>query len=163
MAEIGRKLVPEYVDVVVVGAGFAGMYLLKLMRDNGFEVVALEQGGGVGGTWYWNRYPGARCDVESMQYSHQYLPELQQEWDWSERYATQPEILAYANEIADRLDIRRDICFERQVSKARYNEETHEWTVTCSTGERRGARSWRNRNFHRRRSAGPSQTRGSVR
>ena len=104
--------VPEQADVVVVGAGFAGMYLLKLMRDHGFKAVCLEQAGNVGGTWYWNRYPGARCDVESIQYSHKYLPELEQEWDWSERYATQPEILAYANEIADRLDIRSDVCFE---------------------------------------------------
>ncbi len=136
MAELGRKLVPGNVDVVVVGAGFAGMYLLKLMRDNGFDAVALEQGGGVGGTWYWNRYPGARCDVESVQYSHQYLPELEQDWDWSERYASQPEILAYANEIADRLDIRRDICFERQVLQAHYDEAAREWTVICNTGEK---------------------------
>ena len=103
MAETGCSKVPMRAEVVIVGAGFAGMYLLKLMRDNGLDAVALEQGGGVGGTWYWNRYPGARCDIESMQYSHKYLPELEQEWNWSERYASQPEILAYANEIADRL------------------------------------------------------------
>jgi cation diffusion facilitator CzcD-associated flavoprotein CzcO len=135
MAETGRSKVPKRVDVVIVGAGFAGMYLLKLMRDNGFDAVALEQGGGVGGTWYWNRYPGARCDVESVQYSHKYLPELEQEWNWSERYASQPEILAYANEIAGRLEIRRNICFERQLAEARYDETAQEWVLTCDTGE----------------------------
>lgn len=135
MVETGRSTVPERADVVIVGAGFAGMYLLKLMRDNGFDAVALEQGGGVGGTWYWNRYPGARCDVESMQYSHKYLPELEQEWNWSERYAPQSEILAYANEIADRLDIRGNICFGRQVIEARYEDAAQEWVLTCDTGE----------------------------
>ena len=135
MAEKARRSAPQRVEVVIVGAGFAGMYLLKLMRDRGFEVVALEQGEGVGGTWYWNRYPGARCDVESMQYSHKYLPELEQEWNWSERYAPQSEILDYANEIADRLDLRRDICFGRQVNNAQYDETAHEWTLHCDTGE----------------------------
>lgn len=135
MAETGCSKVPMRAEVVIVGAGFAGMYLLKLMRDNGLDAVALEQGGGVGGTWYWNRYPGARCDIESMQYSHKYLPELEQEWNWSERYASQPEILAYANEIADRLEIRRNICFDRQVTKAQYDETAHEWVLSCNTGE----------------------------
>jgi len=135
MAQAARRSVPDRVDVIIVGAGFAGMYLLKLMRDRGFKAVALEQGDGVGGTWYWNRYPGARCDIESMQYSHTYLPALEQEWNWSERYAPQPEILDYANEIADRLDLRRDICFGRQVSEARYDETAHEWTLRCDTGE----------------------------
>ncbi len=132
----GRETVPDRADVVIVGAGFAGMYLLHLMRGRGIDAVALEQGGGVGGTWYWNRYPGARCDIESMQYSHKYLPELQQEWDWSERYAPQPEILDYANHIADRLDLRRDICFGRKVASAHYSDAGHEWTLTTDTGER---------------------------
>ena len=122
--EQGRTHVPENADVVVVGAGFSGMYLIKLIREAGLSVVVIEQGGGVGGTWYWNRYPGARCDVESVQYSHTYLPDLEQEWDWSERYAPQPEILAYANEIADRQDLRRDICFNRKVTRAIYDEFT---------------------------------------
>lgn len=135
MTEQGRQTVPEAVDVVIVGAGFAGMYLLKLMRDHGFSAVALEQGGGVGGTWYWNRYPGARCDVESVQYSHKYLPELEQDWNWSERYAPQPEILAYANEIADRTGVRRDICFGRKVTRADWDDGAHEWTVHTDTGE----------------------------
>src|SRR5262245_30629560 len=84
-------------DVVIVGAGFAGMYMLHRVRGLGFTARLFEAGSGVGGTWYWNRYPGARCDVESMEYSYQFSDELQQEWDWTERYATQPEILAYAN------------------------------------------------------------------
>lgn len=131
----GRSSVPKTADVVVVGAGFAGMYLLHLLRNQGVDAVVLEQGSGVGGTWYWNRYPGARCDVESVQYSHKYLPELEQDWDWSERYAPQPEILAYANEIADRLDLRRDIAFGRRVRRAEWDEDAAAWAITCDTGE----------------------------
>ena len=122
-------------DVVIVGAGFSGLYLLKLLREAGFSAVALEAGDGVGGTWYWNRYPGARCDIESVQYAHSYLPDLQQDWDWSERYATQPELLRYANEVADRLDARRDICFGRFVETAQYDEHDRIWALTCDTGE----------------------------
>ena len=96
-------------DVVVVGAGFAGLYMLHRLRGLGLSVRVFEQGSGVGGTWYWNRYPGARCDVESMQYSYSFSDELQQEWDWSERYASQPEILKYANHVADRFNLRSDI------------------------------------------------------
>ena len=132
----GRAAVPDRAEVVIVGAGFAGMYLLHLMRGRGIDAVALEQGGGVGGTWYWNRYPGARCDIESVQYSHKYLPDLQQEWDWSERYAPQPEILAYANRIADRLDLRRDICFGRKVTAAHWSDADREWRLETDTGER---------------------------
>ena len=139
MSTTKSDAVRKKVDVVIVGAGFAGMYLLKLMRDNGFTAICLEQASDVGGTWYWNRYPGARCDVESIQYSHKYLPDLEQEWNWTERYATQPEILAYANEIADRLDIRKYILFQRQVTEARYDEAACEWNVTCNTGDTVGA------------------------
>ena len=89
-------------DAIIVGAGFAGMYMLHRLRGLGLKVLALEAGGGVGGTWYWNRYPGARCDIESVQYSYQFDKELEQEWSWTERYAAQPEILAYANHVADR-------------------------------------------------------------
>ena len=102
-------------DVVVVGAGFAGMYMLHRLRGQGFSVRVYEQGSDVGGTWYWNRYPGARCDVESMQYSYSFSDELQQEWDWSERYAPQPEILKYASHVADRFGLRRDIQFDTRV------------------------------------------------
>jgi len=131
----GLAEVPARADVVVVGAGFSGIYLVHLLRGRGFDVVVLEAGSGVGGTWYWNRYPGARCDVESVQYSHKYLPELEQEWTWTERYAAQPEILRYANELADRLDVRERMAFGRRVTSARYDDVAHEWTLTCDTGE----------------------------
>jgi cyclohexanone monooxygenase len=96
-------------DIVIVGAGFAGMYMLHRARGLGLAARAFEAGSGVGGTGYWNRYPGARCDVESMEYSYQFDEALQQEWRWSERFATQPEILRYANHVADRFDLRKDI------------------------------------------------------
>ena len=121
-------------DVVVVGAGFAGMYLLHRLRGLGLQAKVYEQGDGVGGTWYWNRYPGARCDVESMQYSYSFSDELQQEWDWSERYAPQPEILRYANHVADRFDLRRDIEFNTRVDRAAFDEGANRWLVTTSDG-----------------------------
>ena len=133
--ENGRAEVPAEVDVVIVGAGFAGLHLLYLMRKHGFCAVALEAGEGVGGTWYWNRYPGARCDIESMEYSYQFDKELEQEWAWSERYAPQPEILAYANHVADKHDLRRDICFGRRVRSATYDEAGRRWTLTTEKGE----------------------------
>jgi cyclohexanone monooxygenase len=124
----------ESYDVVVVGAGFAGMYMLHRLRGQGMTARVYEQGSGVGGTWYWNRYPGARCDVESMQYSYSFSDELQQEWDWSERYAPQPEILKYANHVADRFDLRRDIQFDTKVERAEFYEDTNLWSVTLSDG-----------------------------
>src|SRR6195256_1754744 len=125
----------ENYDVVVVGAGFAGMYMLHRRRKQGFSVRVYEQGGDVGGTWYWNRYPGARCDVESMQYSYSFSEELQQEWDWSEPYAPQPEILNYANHVADRFDLRRDIQFSTRVESAVFDENANQWSVTTSEGK----------------------------
>jgi cyclohexanone monooxygenase len=122
-------------DVVVVGAGFAGMYMLYRLRGQGFKVRVFEQGDGVGGTWYWNRYPGARCDVESMQYSYSFSDELQQEWDWSERYAPQPEILRYANHVADRFNLRPDIQFSTRVERAVFDEDANIWSVTTSDGK----------------------------
>jgi cyclohexanone monooxygenase len=122
-------------DVVVVGAGFAGMYMLHRLRGLGLSARVFEQGDGVGGTWYWNRYPGARCDVESMQYSYSFSDELQQEWDWSERYAPQPEILKYANHVADRFELRRDIQFSTRVESAVFDENTNQWSVTTSGGK----------------------------
>ena len=123
------------VDVVVVGAGFAGMYMLHRLRQAGFSVLVLEAGDDVGGTWYWNRYPGARCDVESMQYSYQFSDELQQEWDWTEKYATQPEILRYAKHVADRFDLRRDIRFNTRVKAARFDDDSGTWLLTTTCGE----------------------------
>src|SRR5476651_1241104 len=106
------------VDAVIVGAGFAGMFMLHRARGIGLSARVIEAGTGVGGTWYWNRYPGARCDVESMEYSYQFSEELQQEWEWTERYASQPEILDYANHVADRFDLRRDMQFDTRVLSA---------------------------------------------
>ena len=99
-------------DAVIVGAGFAGLYMLHRLREAGFTARVFEAGDGVGGTWYWNRYPGARCDIESVDYSYSFSPELEQEWQWTERYPRQPEILAYLNHVADRFDLRRDIQLE---------------------------------------------------
>jgi len=125
---------PDSYDVVVVGAGFAGMYMLHKLRGLGLSVRVYEQGGDVGGTWYWNRYPGARCDVESMQYSYSFSDELQQEWDWSERYAPQPEILKYANHVADRFKLRSDIQLNTRVDQAVFDEGTNTWVVTTLDG-----------------------------
>src|SRR5262245_29739832 len=122
----------ESYDVVVVGAGFAGMYMLYRLRGLGFSARVYEQGSGVGGTWYWNRYPGARCDVESMQYSYSFSDELQQESYWSKRYASQPEILRYANHVADRFNLRPDIQFNTTFNACAFDEDTGVWSVTTS-------------------------------
>ena len=107
-------------DVVIVGAGFAGLYMLHRLRQLGLSARVCEAGSGVGGTWFWNRYPGARCDVESMEYSYQFSDDLQQQWEWTERYAAQPEILRYANHVADRFDLRRDIQFDTRIASAAF-------------------------------------------
>ena len=120
---------PRPVDAVVVGAGFGGLYALHCLRQAGFTAIAFETGDGVGGTWYWNRYPGARCDVESLQYSYSFSEELDQEWNWSEKYAPQPEILSYANHVADRFDLRRDIRFSTRVTSATFDEHRALWVV----------------------------------
>src|SRR5712664_562315 len=130
----GQAAGSETYDVVVVGAGFAGMYMLHRLRGQGLSARVYEQGGDVGGTWYWNRYPGARCDVESMQYSYSFSDELQQEWDWSERYAPQPEILKYANHVADRFKLRTDIALNTRVDRAAFDESANSWSVTTSDG-----------------------------
>ncbi|MEZ5228494.1 MAG: NAD(P)/FAD-dependent oxidoreductase [Acidimicrobiales bacterium] len=111
-------------DVVVVGAGMAGLYLLYRLRKEGFSARCLETADDVGGTWYWNRYPGARCDIQSIDYSYSFDPELETEWTWSERYATQPEILRYLQFVADKHDLRRDIEFETRVESARWDDDT---------------------------------------
>ena len=110
------------VDVVVVGAGFAGMYMLHRLRLLGCRTTVFEAGDDVGGTWYWNRYPGARCDIESVEYSYSFDSDLEQEWVWTERFAGQPEILRYAQHVADRFDLRRDIVFETRVTGARFDD-----------------------------------------
>jgi len=123
-------------DAIVVGAGFAGLYALHRLREAGRRVRVYEAADGVGGTWYWNRYPGARCDAESLAYSYSFSPELEQEWDWTERYAGQPEILRYIEHVADRFDLRRDIRFGRNVTSARYDEATGCWEVATAQGDR---------------------------
>ncbi len=131
-------------DVIVVGAGFAGVYAVYKFRRLGFSVRAFEAGDDVGGTWYWNRYPGCRCDIESIYYSYQFDDDLQQEWEWTERYASQPEILSYIRHVADRFDLRRDIQFNTRITAARFEEASAEspshWTVTTDDGQTHKAR-----------------------
>ena len=126
-------------DAVVVGAGFAGLYLLHRLREMGLSARIYEAASGVGGTWFWNRYPGARCDVESVQYSYQFSEELQQEWEWTERYSGQPEILRYLEHVTDRFDLRRDIEFNTRVQSAVYDEASSRWQIeTQGEGEGKG-------------------------
>lgn len=124
------------VDCVVIGAGFGGMYAAHALEKAGFSIRGFEAGNGVGGTWYWNRYPGARCDVESLYYSYTFNPDLIQDWTWSERYATQPEIQAYAQFVADRLGLIQHFTFGTTVHDAVYDENAHLWTVTTGAGEK---------------------------
>jgi cation diffusion facilitator CzcD-associated flavoprotein CzcO len=124
------------VDAVVVGAGFSGLYMLHRLREQGLSVRVYEKGDGVGGTWYWNRYPGARCDSESHIYCYSFSDEIREEWEWSERYPEQPEILSYLQFVADRLDLRRDIAFETEVESATFDEAAGTWTIETADGER---------------------------
>jgi cyclohexanone monooxygenase len=126
----------ETYDAIVIGAGFSGLYQLHKLRDDlGMSVRLLEAGSGVGGTWYWNRYPGARCDSESYYYSYSFSKEIEQEWEWTERYPDHFEIRAYLNHVADRLDLRRDIQLDTRVSGATFDDEANRWTVTTDNGE----------------------------
>ena len=122
-------------DVIVVGAGFAGMYALYRLRKQGLSVLVLEAGSDVGGTWYWNRYPGARCDVPSLEYSYSFSEDLEQEWDWPEVFSAQPDILRYANHVADRFDLRKDIRFDTRASSVDYLDADNRWRVTSERGE----------------------------
>ena len=127
-------------DVVVVGAGFSGLYLIHRLRGLGFSVRAFDEADDVGGTWYWNRYPGARCDIPTTDYSYSFDPELEKEWTWSEKYATQPEILAYLGHVADRYDLRRDISFSTRISSARWDDQAGRWLLTTDRAEQVSAR-----------------------
>lgn len=127
-------------DAVIVGAGFSGLYLLYRLREAGFSTRIFENGDNVGGTWYWNRYPGARCDVESIYYNYTFSEELLQEWTWSSKYAEQPEILSYINYVADKFDLRRDIQFKTRVDSAHYDEEKKRWDVILNNGQTVSAR-----------------------
>ncbi len=122
-------------DAIVVGAGFGGMYMLHNLRKQGFTARVFEAGSDVGGTWYWNRYPGARVDIESMQYSYSFSEELDQEWKWSEKYAPQPEIQRYVRHVSERFDLRRDIQFNTRVTSAHYDEKAKRWTVKTDQGD----------------------------
>ena len=126
--------------MLVVGAGFAGLRTLHTFRERGLDVVVVEANDGLGGVWYVNRYPGARCDVESYDYSLSFSPELEQEWRWSERYATQPEILRYVEHVADRFDLHRDVHLSTRMLRAHYDEAAHRWTVTTEGPD--GAQVW---------------------
>ncbi len=138
-AEAGAGRAGDF-DAVIVGAGLAGLYMLHRLRGLGLSAQVYEAGGDVGGTWYWNRYPGARCDIESMDYSYSFSDELQQEWRWSERYAAQPEILRYIAHVADRFDLRRDIQFNTRVTAAHFDEAANRWAIATHGGERVTAR-----------------------
>jgi cation diffusion facilitator CzcD-associated flavoprotein CzcO len=134
MTNFGKP--PDF-DAVVIGAGFAGLGMLRRLRDeDGMSVQVYETGDGVGGTWYWNRYPGARCDSESYVYCFSFSKELLQDWDWSGKYPEQPEILSYLNHVADRFDLRRNIQFNTRVTSARYLEDTSLWEVETDQGDR---------------------------
>ena len=122
-------------DAIVVGAGLGGLYVLHRLREMGLRVRVFEAGSGVGGTWFWNRYPGARCDIESMEYSYSFSDELQQEWKWPERYGTQSEILRYINHVAERFDLLRDIQLNTRVVSAVFDAHANRWTVTTDKGE----------------------------
>ena len=121
-------------DAIIVGAGFTGLYMMHVLRQKGFTARLVDAASDVGGTWYWNRYPGARCDIESMQYSYQFSEELQQEWVWKERYASQPEILSYIEHVTDRFDLRRDIQFDTRIEAATFDEAANEWAVETDRG-----------------------------
>ncbi|MSX22457.1 MAG: NAD(P)-binding protein, partial [Actinobacteria bacterium] len=122
-------------DVVVVGAGFSGMYLLYKLRPLGFSVKVLEAGTDVGGTWFWNRYPGARVDIQSVEYSMTFDPQLEKDWKWTEKYSPQPELLKYAQHISERYDLRKDIEFTTKVESAKWDDKTERWTIHTSTGD----------------------------
>src|SRR4030081_2316356 len=125
---------PQEFDAIVVGAGMSGLLQLYRLRELGLSVRVLEGGTGVGGTWYWNRYPGARFDSESYTYGYSFSKELLEQWNWSEHFAGQPETQAYINLVADKFDLRRDIQFRSQVTAATWQEETRHWNVTLQDG-----------------------------
>ena len=124
----------QKLDAIIIGAGFGGMYALHRLRGMGLAVQAIEAGDGVGGTWYWNRYPGARCDVMSIDYSYSFSHEIQQEWTWSERFAAQPEILRYANWVAEKLDLLRDIRFETRARSIVWDDAGAIWEIETDNG-----------------------------
>src|SRR5277367_6640904 len=138
-ARAGASPALDY-DAIIIGAGMSGLYQLYRLRELGMRVRVVEAGAGVGGTWYWNRYPGARFDSESYSYSYSFSKELLEEWNWSEQFAAQPETLRYVNHVADNFDLRRDIRFRSRVTAAHWQEPTRQWDVTLEDGSRHSAR-----------------------
>jgi len=136
---VEEELAAEF-DAVVIGAGVSGLYQLYKLRELGLKVRVFETGTGIGGTWYWNRYPGARFDSESYSYGYSFSQELLEEWNWDERFASQPETERYLNYVADKFDLRRDIQFRSRVAAAHYREETRRWDVTLEDGRRYSTR-----------------------
>ncbi|MFZ4604546.1 MAG: flavin-containing monooxygenase, partial [Caulobacterales bacterium] len=137
MSDVNPNFPPNsevIVDALVVGAGFGGMYAIHRLQEMGLSVVGVETGGDVGGVWYWNRYPGARCDLMCVDYSFGFSDEIQQEWTWSEQFAAQPEILAYANFVADKLELRRHFIFNTRVISARWDDRRQHWVATTNRG-----------------------------
>ena len=131
-----KKVENKKLDVVIVGAGFAGMYMLYKLRRLNLKVEIIERASDVGGTWYWNRYPGARCDIESIEYSYSFSEELQQDWVWSNRYSDQSEILSYAGHVADRFNLRKDINFDLSVNSARYDDNSKKWEIITDSNQK---------------------------
>jgi cyclohexanone monooxygenase len=127
--------VNKFLDTLIVGAGFAGMYSLYKQKLDGFNAEIFEQGDGVGGTWYWNRYPGARCDIESMDYSYSFSKELQQEWNWKDKYGTQPELLEYANHVCNKFNLKENINFNTKIIKAKFNKNNNKWLVETNDNQ----------------------------
>jgi cation diffusion facilitator CzcD-associated flavoprotein CzcO len=127
-------------DAIIVGAGFGGMQMLHELRGRGFQVLVLEAGSDVGGAWYWNRYPGARCDVESLAYCYAFSPIIDAEWRWTELYAAQPEIMRYMNYVADKFDLKRDIRFNTRVIAAHWDAPANLWRVETEAGQSYAAR-----------------------
>jgi cation diffusion facilitator CzcD-associated flavoprotein CzcO len=137
MADSAPSTEPTDFDAVVIGAGFSGLYMLHRLRNMlGLSVRLYERGDGVGGTWYWNRYPGARCDSEAYIYCYSFDKDLLQEWEWSGKYPEQPEILRYLNHVADRFDLRRDIQLNTRVTAAHFNEASNRWEIETDQGDR---------------------------
>src|SRR5215813_4897388 len=131
----GSAAVPAEVDVAVVGAGFSGLYMLYRLRELGFSAMAFDEASDVGGTWYWNRYPGARCDIPTTDYAYSFDPQLEKDWTWSEKYATQRQILAYLQDVADRYDLRRDIRFGTRIIAAVWDEASRRWRLRTDHGD----------------------------
>ncbi|MBV1931520.1 MAG: NAD(P)/FAD-dependent oxidoreductase [Porticoccaceae bacterium] len=138
--QLSQTNASTHLDALIVGAGFAGLYMLHKLREQGLTARIYEAGSGPGGTWFWNRYPGARVDIESMQYSYQFSEELQQEWEWSERYAPQAELLDYINHVVERFDLARDIQFNTRIDSALFDEANNLWQVSASNGDKLSAK-----------------------